>query len=130
LHSYKLAAFLFCGWMAYGMGVVEINQPDLYFNASNALLGNLISIFILVVVIPIFHFLLTDLIDATLFLCLVFFLYSNGSDNYLQQYASKKEFVINRSSFELAVAQTKSRFISTLVILVLQTYITSRVQYC
>ena len=115
-HSYKLAVFLFCGWMAYGIGVVEMNQPHLYFSAANALL----------VVIPVFHFLLTDLIDCTLFLCLIFCLYSNGTESYLQQHASDEEFVITRSSFELAISQTKRRFISTLIILVLQTYITSR----
>jgi hypothetical protein len=38
-----MAAFLFCAWIAYGLGIDDIYKPNFYFSSANALLGLIIT---------------------------------------------------------------------------------------
>jgi hypothetical protein len=52
-----------------------------------------------------------------------------GSTDFGEQHMKDGSFTLYKNSFEIQVELTKSRFIITIVIMLLQTYLTARVRF-
>jgi hypothetical protein len=114
----------------YIFGFVQIYEKDLFFTAILAIPSDYNSYFTHVIgLIPIFNFMLPDMISFFIFQFTCFLLLVKGINQFSENFMKEGKFVLTQDSLTIQMELAKSRLFISVLILLIQSYTTRLVPF-